>query len=77
MVDFSTVKAGNTLKYVGDNWMAFSGTYTVYPIEETYKEGMCPEEEKGKLVIIEFMNNGTPMFFTFNYLKATEWEVVA
>jgi hypothetical protein len=77
MFDVSKVKAGAKLKYIGKNFIAYAGEYTTYAAESTYKNpDSCPENEKGKLVIIEFMNNGTPMFFTIDNLRQEEWELV-
>lgn len=75
-MDFSKVKEGDKIKYIGDSW-AYGGTYTTVTAESTYiNKDKCPEHEKGKLIIIEFMNDGTPMFFTLDELNPKEWELV-
>lgn len=75
-MDFSGLLPGQKIKYIGDS-IAFGGQYTLVKIEETYhhKEA-CPDEDKGKLVIIELMNDDTPMFFTLDMLDSNEWELV-
>jgi hypothetical protein len=75
MLNISEVKAGMTLQYLG-NWIYFEDTeYEVYPIEETYKEGMCPESEKGKLVIVELTNSDMALFIPIERLKPNEWRI--
>lgn len=74
-MDFSQLKKKQKINYIGESF-AFGGIYTVYPIEETYEEErLCPEEDRGKLVIIELMNDGTPMFFPLDVLDPKEWEI--
>jgi hypothetical protein len=76
MIDFSTVKAGQEIEYIGGS-IAYGGKYTAYPVVDTYKDpSKCPHDMIDKLCIIEFMNNGTPMFFTFNHLNPEEWKLV-
>ena len=76
MINFSQLKSLQIINYVGDS-LAFGGEYTLFPIEETYlDESQCPKEDKGKLVIVEFMNNDTPMFFTLDKLDPKDWEIV-
>lgn len=75
MIDFSAVKATQRIKFVGDSW-AFGGEYIVCAAEETYGVGKCPDQEKEKLLIVEFMNDGSPMFFTLDMLRAEDWEPV-
>lgn len=73
MLNIEDVKAGDKIKYIGDSW-AFGGSYLVVTAESTYRDKtMMPENEKGKLMIIEFMNDDTPMFFTLDSLNASEW----
>lgn len=75
-MDFSTVKEGGTLTYIG-NSLAFGGSYKVVTAESTYLDpSQCPDEERGQLMIIEFMNDDTPMFFMVNQLDPKEWKVV-
>ncbi|MGY3839044.1 hypothetical protein ACWNPK_18110 [Bacillus atrophaeus] len=75
-MDFSSVKEGDEIKYIGESW-AYGGTYTTVSAESTYSnEDNCPKHERGRLVIIEFMNDGTPMFFTLDQLNPKEWELV-
>ena len=75
MADFSALKAGQKITYKGDSF-AFGGGYELRPIEDTYVDkDKCPSEHKGKPVIIEFMNDGTPMFFTLDMLNPNDWEV--
>lgn len=73
-MDFSKVKAGDRIEYIGDSW-AFGGFYKTYTAESTYKNpDDCPEHERGKLIIIEFMNDDTPMYFTLDSLNPKEWK---
>lgn len=73
-MDFSKVIAGDRIEYIGDS-MAFGGFYTTFTAESTYvNEDDCPESERGQLMIIEFMNNGAPMFFTLDRLNSKEWK---
>lgn len=75
-MDFSQVKAGDKLKYGGDS-NAFGGTYRTYAAEETYlSEEDCPEHIRGILLIIELMNDDTPMFFALDSLNPNEWQLV-
>lgn len=75
-MDFSQAKEKDIIEYIGDSF-AFGGEYTVVRAETTYNpQELCPEHEKGKLMIIEFMNNGTPMFFTLDGLEPNEWKLV-
>ena len=75
-MDFSQLKANDKINYLGDDF-AFSGEYKLIPIEETYaRKELCPEKDRGKLVIIELMNDDTPMFFTLDFLDHKEWEKV-
>lgn len=75
-MNFEEVKAGMVLKYIGDS-LAFGGTYTVVDAESTYiNPEDCPDYEKGKQMIIEFMNNGTPMYFPLGRLDPQEWQLV-
>lgn len=73
-MDFSKVKEGEKIRYIGDSW-AFGGDYITVSAKSTYLNPEdCPEHEKGKLMIIEFMNDDTPMFFPLYSLDANEWE---
>lgn len=75
-MDFSIVKEGMTIEYIGDSF-AYGGYYKVVNAESTYeKEEDCPNNEKGKLMIIEFMNDDTPMFFTLDMLNDSQWKLV-
>ncbi|MFV9832891.1 hypothetical protein A4A36_07370 [Bacillus subtilis] len=75
-MDFSSVKEGDVIKYIGDSW-AYGGTYTTVTAQSTYSNpDSCPRNEQGRLMIIEFMNDGTPMFFTLDQLSPGEWELV-
>lgn len=70
---FKDSKAGMKIKYIGDT-MAFGGSYSLVTAESTYLNPEdCPDKEKGKLMIIEFMNNGTPMYFVIDDLDQEEW----
>jgi hypothetical protein len=75
MEDFSQVKPEMILKYVGDS-LAFGGSYLVVTAESTYidKESV-PDDEKGKLVICEIINDCIPMFFTLDMLDPNDWEI--
>lgn len=74
MIDFSKVKEGDRIEYIGDSF-AYGGFYTTVKAESTYKNPEdCPEHEKGKLMIIEFMNDDTPMFFVIDRLDPKEWK---
>lgn len=74
-MNFSTVKEKMRIKYIG-NSISFGGEYTVITAESTYvNPSDCPDGEKGQLMIIEFMNNDTPMYFTLDQLDPNEWEL--
>lgn len=74
-MDFSRLKENMEIKYIGDS-LAYGGVYTLYSTESTYvnKED-CPEHERGKLMIIELINDDTPVFFTLDMLNPDEWEL--
>jgi hypothetical protein len=73
MLDLTKVKEGGRIEYIGDSW-AYGGSYSVVSAESTYKNpDDCPDNEKGKMMIIEFMNDDTPMFFTLDRLELEEW----
>lgn len=75
-MNFSKLNEGDYIKYIGDSF-AYGGSYKLIQAESTYTNpDNCPEHQKGKLMIIEFMNNGTPMFFTLDMLDRDEWEKV-
>jgi len=74
-MDFSTLREHDVIEYIGDS-LAFGGTYKLVRAESTYqKPEECPDSEKGKLMIVEFMNDGTPMFFTVDQLKPNDWKL--
>ncbi len=76
MLNLSEVKEGSKIEYMGDT-LAYGGTYQVVTAESTYKNPAdCPESEKGKGMIVEFMNDGTPMFFRVDQLDLKEWRIV-
>lgn len=76
MINFSTIKAGDMITYLGDS-LAFCGEYIVMKAEDTYVNvEQCPQHLHGKLMIAEFMNDGvTPMFFTLDMLDTNEWDL--
>lgn len=75
-INFEDVKEGMSIKFIGD-FFAFEGDYKTVKAESTYeKPEYCPENEKGKLLIIEFGNDDTPMFFVLDSLDPAEWELV-
>ncbi|MFC7371117.1 hypothetical protein ACFQPF_05460 [Fictibacillus iocasae] len=75
-MDLSTVSAGDSIRYTGSSFKFDDGTYTVVSAESTYEPASaCPEDARGKLLIIEFMNDGTPMFFFLDQLNPHEWEL--
>lgn len=75
-LNVSDVKEGMRIEYIGKSW-AFGGDYKVVTAESTYRDPAdCPDDDKGKLMIIEFMNNGTPMFFRVDRLNTAEWQLV-
>lgn len=75
-MSLSLLKARQKIQYIGDSF-AFGGEYELIPIEDTYQDKtLCPSEDKGKVVIIEFMNNGTPMFFKMEQLNPNDWKLV-
>ncbi|MNS80584.1 hypothetical protein D3C72_1142690 [compost metagenome] len=75
-LDLSNVKVGSVIKYIGDS-IAYGGSYTVYAAESTYiNQSDCPEDDRGKLMIIEFMNDDTPMFFRVDRLQLKEWKLL-
>lgn len=74
-MNFLEVKEGMNIEYIGDS-LAFEGIYQVVSAESTYRDkSKCPANEKGKLLIIEFMNDGTPMFFHLDHLNPAEWRL--
>ncbi|UUV46535.1 hypothetical protein [Bacillus phage vB_BanS-Thrax3] len=60
-------KVNDRIEYIGDS-LGYGGTYTVVD--------MNPEEPSEALVIIEFMNDGTPMFIPIENLNPKEWRFV-
>ena len=76
MIDFSKAKEGDYIEYIGDSF-AYGGSYKLLTAESTYKDpNMCPDYEKGKLMICEFTNSDRAMFFTLDRLKPNEWKFV-
>lgn len=77
MLNLLEIQAGSQIEYIGDS-LSYGGVYSVVTAESTYQNPTdCPDNNKGKLMIIEFMNNGTPMFFTLDRLNPKEWKVVS
>jgi hypothetical protein len=75
MIDFSTVTAGDRIEYIGDS-IAYGGFYTVFTAESTYRpQSLCPEHERGKLMIVEFTNSDLAMFFTLDRLNPSDWKL--
>lgn len=74
MIDFTKVKEDDVIEYTGDSF-AYGGQYTIVSAGSTFI-GECPEYLQGKLMIIEFMNNGDPMFIRVENLKSDEWRLV-
>jgi hypothetical protein len=74
-MDFSKLKESMEIKYIGDSFV-FDGVYKLYLAESTYVDkNECPEHERGKLMIIELMNDGSPMFFTLDMLNPSDWRL--
>lgn len=74
-MSFKNAQSGMKIEYIGDS-IAYGGTYTMLPAESTYYEASnCPEHERGRLVIYEFMNNGDPIFIMVDELNPDEWRV--
>jgi hypothetical protein len=75
MLDISKVREGNKIEYLGES-LAYGGNYIVVSAESTYTiPNNCPEEYKGKMMIIELMNDGTPLFIPIERLNAEEWKL--
>lgn len=75
-MDYTKVKEGDSIRYIGES-IAYGGNYKTVAAESTFlNQEDCPEKLKGKLVIIEFMNDGTPMFFPVHLLDPNDWEIV-
>jgi hypothetical protein len=73
----SEVKEGMHIEYIGDS-LSYGGQYLVVTAESTYTNpSNCPKNEKGKLMIIDFMNDSTPMYFVIDYLNLKEWRLVS
>lgn len=50
-MDFSSVKEGDVIKYIGDSW-AYGGTYTTVTAESTYSNpDSCPRNEQDRLLL--------------------------
>jgi hypothetical protein len=77
MLNVSDVKEGMKIEYIGDS-IAFGGKYHVHLAETTYvRSEDCPEHEKGRLLIVEFMNDETPMFFFIDEdINPKDWVIV-
>jgi hypothetical protein len=74
-LDISNAEEGMRIKYIGES-SAFGGEYTAIAAESTYKNpSNCPDDDRGKLMIVEFMNDDTPMFFRIDKLNKTEWRI--
>lgn len=73
-MDISKAKAGDKITYTGLSY-SFGGTYRVVSAEETYGAGLCPEDELGKLLIIEFTNRNEPMFIFLEELNKNCWKL--
>ena len=70
------VKEGMQIEYIGESF-AFGGKYKTVSVESTYIHMEdCTVGERGKLVIIEFMNDDTPMFFSLDTLNPKDWRLV-
>jgi len=77
MLVIEQVREGTVLQYVG-NSTAFGGTYKVCSMESTYTNPeACPEEDRGRLVMIEFTNQDRPMFFDIEKLHTKDWITVS
>ena len=75
-LDISKIEAGMEIEYKGDS-MAFGGSYTVVTAESTYTDpNTMPENEKGKLMIVEFTNDDRVMYFSLENLNPNEWALV-
>jgi hypothetical protein len=74
MIDFSTVKEGDRIEYIGDSF-AYDGFYTVITAESTYRpQENCPDNERGKLMIVHLTNSDLALFITLDRLKPSEWK---
>lgn len=77
ILSLTDIKEGSYIEYIGDSW-AFDGEYTVHTAESTYGNVLdCPDAEKGSLLIIELMNDDTPMFFKVSELELEEWKLIS
>lgn len=68
------VKAGDTLIYRGKSW-SFWGDYLVVREAETFTDPERAALAGDALVIVEFTNDGTPMFFRVDQLNEADWEI--
>lgn len=77
MLILEEVKEHSIIEYIGDSF-AYGGTHRVVSAASTYKNSDdCPASEKGKLMIIEFQNNDTPMFIPLEALDNKDWKLVS
>lgn len=67
------VQAGDVITYVGDS-LAFGGDYEVVREADTYVEAEDAAQPE-RLMICEFMNDGTPMFIPVEELDESDWEI--
>lgn len=68
----SDVRAGETIEYTGNSW-SFGGSYDVVRESDTYADSARPAWAGDAPVIVEFMNDDTPVFFKIADLKESEW----
>lgn len=76
MLNTEVLQVGDTIEYLGDNWVAFDRTYKVYSVESSYinKED-CPVEDRGKLLI--YVESGDDfLFYPVDLLTKNEWRKV-
>lgn len=76
LLNIDEIKAGDTIEYIGNNWIAFGGTYKTYTLESSYtnKED-CPIEQRDDLII--YVESGDYfLFYPIKHLKADEWRKI-
>ena len=72
-MDFSQVKAGDELEYIGESW-AYDGVYPVVTAESTYQNpDNMRDDDKGKLMIVHLTNSDMALFITLDMLNPNEW----